>query len=505
MVACRLGPLRFMSHRSRADVHVPNESDGLVFASASLRGSGLAPGDRSWAGAVATCQLLPLSVESEDPANVRVVVGDELTAEEQASWVGRVRGGLSLPDGRLALCGGVAYVLEAADWAAEQACVVEVPPGDYAATVLCYASAPNGRRCREAAGSRERLGAWFRRTRPGQAMPAWLHDRCAGDPDEDPGHQRQWRQARERGGGRVVDLLLHLVPTRSPQPVAVAEHGFAEATDCRLPPVFPLGLPVVDLQGLETEEEGGGEDGVDVVASAGSEAPAPAAGLAPQPIPSGPVEVPVVRLARLARLAWLCHPYAQPSLRVTFPGRAPALEDVEGATLRREGPALRVEFDDTGQPQGALEPLLAVASRLEALPDGCLIELDTADPRRAPEPRPVGLHRYRGEVAAGSWRIAEAYPAVDAATLREALALTEALERPRRLLLRDEAEAERVEGRVRQHAPYVLQFPGLQRSGAELLLGKRDPAAFLEVVRRLFWLRYAGTWPLRDEDLASPD
>ena len=88
----------------------------------------------------------------------------------------------------------------------------DVPPGDYQATLYCYASAPNGRLCLEAAGSDERLGAWFRRTRAGQEMPGWLHNRCVDDPDEDPGHKPEWKKAPRRPGSRVIDFLLHLEP-----------------------------------------------------------------------------------------------------------------------------------------------------------------------------------------------------------------------------------------------------------------------------------------------------
>jgi hypothetical protein len=488
-----------MSNTLRRDVHVPNESDGFVFTSAWLRGRGLVPGEAAWLGAVAACELLPLWVESEDPANVRVVVGD-LAAEEQSGWVGRVQGGLRVPDGRLALCGGAAFVMEAADWAAESVRIVDVPPGDYVVTLLCYASAPNGRWCLERSGSRERLGTWFRRTRPAEAMPAWLHNLCVHDPGEDPSHQVRWKKAKERPG-QVIDFLLHLEPATALTPVATASGGFAEAAECRQPETFPLGLAPVDLAGLEEGEDAEGEDAAVDVTDVASRT----ARYEPQPIAGGPVDVPLVKLARVARLAWLCHPYTQPSIRIAFPGRPPRLEEVEGSTLRKDGKELHVGFENTGQPHGAQDALLALAKQLTSLPDGCTIELETARAREASGARPVGLHRYRGSVVAGSWRLAEAFPPIDAALLAEALSLTESMEPARRLLARDEAEAERILARVERHAPHVLQFPGLQRSGAELLLRKRDPAAFLEVVQRAFWMRYGDTWPLHDFDLAPPD
>jgi hypothetical protein len=88
------------------DVYVPNESDGIVFTSRSLAGSGLMPGERSWREAVGRGDLLPLSVEREDGFVVRVVVGD-LEEREDAEWVGRLTAPLRLPDGALAISGGI--------------------------------------------------------------------------------------------------------------------------------------------------------------------------------------------------------------------------------------------------------------------------------------------------------------------------------------------------------------------------------------------------------------
>ena len=194
----------------RRDVHVPNESDAFVITSSAMRARGIGPGNRAWAEAITACDLLPLAVESEDPANIRIVVAEPLDAAEQREWVGMVSSALRVLDGRLALCGGIAYVLDAGAWAEEYVRVVEIPSGEYRATLYCYASAPNGRLCIERSGSDEPLGAWFRRTRSGHDVPLWLHNLCVNDPTLDPGHARQWKRAAEKPGGHVVDFLLHL-------------------------------------------------------------------------------------------------------------------------------------------------------------------------------------------------------------------------------------------------------------------------------------------------------
>lgn len=485
----------------RRDVHVPNESDAFVFASAGQRGRGLMPGEPAWTAAVASCEVLPLLVESEDPANIRVVVGGALDAAEQAEWVGRVAGGLRIPDGQLALCGGVAYLMETADWPEAYTRIVEVPPGDYRATIYCYASAPNGRRCLEQAGDEEPLGSWFRRTRPGQEIPVWLHNQCVNDPDLDPDERKRWKRTSEKRGGRVIDFLLHLESDAEPTPPVTGDHGFVEASDCRKPDVFPLGLAVQDLQGLEDAEEEDHQEAAPDPAPEAVGARSRTARFVPEPVGGGPVEVPLGKIARVARVAWMCHPYTQPAIRISFPQASIDIDDVDDVVMRRQGRELHIGFANTGQPAGAQDAMVALAKQLGSLPDGCEIELETARSGNPVGAQPVGLLRFRGGITAGVWRIDAAFPPVDALVLKEALGVAEALEAPRRFLARDEAEAQRIEERVTRYAPDVFHANPLQRTGAELTLRRRDPAALWQVAARAFWLRYGGIFPLQDFDL----
>jgi hypothetical protein len=489
-----------MADSVRADVLVPNESDAFVFTSAILRGRGLEPGSDPWRTAVGECRLLPLAVESEDPAIVRIVVGAPLEPQEQAEWIGRVDGGLRVPDGRLALCGGAAYVLDAGDWTAEYVRTLPVPPGDYHATLYCFVSAPNAHACLEAAGAGEPLGAWFRRSRPGEAMPAWLHNRCASDPSEDPGHEREWARAGEQPGAEVVDFLLHLTPANGPPtPVAVSENGFAEPSSCRKPEPFPRGIAAtVAAEAREPVPEPTAR-----VAGEGTTAGADA--YAPQAVTGGPVDVPLAKLARVFRIAWMCDPYTLPELRIQVAGLAPfePPECAEHVDVRVAGRQWQFVFKDRGQQDEAADALVAIARQLGGLPDGSRIELDTARPRHAKGPRPPGLHRYRGVVEGGCWRVTEAYPAVDAGILAEALVLTTLAEGPRVFIARDESEAKRVLARVEAHAADFLAGNALQRAGTELTLARRNPAAMTQVALRAFWLRYADIWPLHDHDIAE--
>src|SRR5262245_541646 len=475
----------------RRDVHVPNETDGFVFTSAALRALGLSSGSAEWSRALAGGQVLPVLVESEDAANVRVVVDDALTAAEEAQWVGRVQSGLRVPDGRLVVCGGIAYLLEKAAWAEEEARVVEIPPGDYQATVYCYASAPNGRLCVERSGAEEPFGSWFRRTRPGEELPPWLHNLCIHDPDVDPGRRAQWKREKWKRDPGVVDFLVHLERATGALVVGpVNGDGFMEAGECRKPEPFPLGVPVQDLPEVDVEPPE-----AELVPPVASPAPVVEA----RTIDGGPVAVPVIKLARLARLAWMCHPYARPTLRLTFADQVPRLEPVEDADIRAERGVLEVAFEDGGQPAGALTAMTAVARQLGSIPDGTVIELETA--RRSSRDA-LGRHRYRGAVSGGTWQVTESFPPLTAECLREALTLAEALENGRRLSARDDAEAARIEARVAAPLKDMWGSNALKRTGSELALTRRDPTLFAHVVSRVFWMRYADSWPVQDEDAA---
>jgi hypothetical protein len=426
---------------------------------------------------------------------VRVVVAEPLDAAEQGEWVGVVRSALRILDGRLALCGGTAYVLERGASAEDDARIVAVPAGDYRATLYCYASAPNGRLCVERSGSDEPLGAWFRRTRSGQAMPIWLHNLCVNDPSLDPGHGKQWRRAREKPGGSVVDFLLHLeVVDALLLSAPVAADGVMQAEECRKPDPFPLGIPALGLEGVEEEgddELPPAEDTENAAAHADERELIPIAG--------GPVDVPIVKLTRVARIAWMCHPYTHPSLRITFPGKPLrlGLDDVEDMTLVVAGNEARIDFVNNGQPADALVPLTAVARQLAGIPDAAVVEFFSS---RLKTRSVLGAHRYRGTVRDGIWRIEASLPRVDAARLAEALALAETLENGRRLVARDENEAERIEARVTRVLADYFGGNSLQRAGAELALRRRDPVLFAHVVARVFWSRYSAIWPLQDED-----
>ena len=230
-----------------------------------------------------------------------------------------------------------------------------------------------------------------------------------------------------KGGPAAVDFLLHLEPAVALPRTEVGHGGFAEASECRKPALFPLGVPArgltVDVDTQEHNETPDALPGFPALDSA-----------APVAIIGGAVSVPAAKIVRFALLAWFCHPYARSTLRLIFPGKAPEFEDVEGARMKAKGAEVVVGFDDDGQPSSAADVLTALGKQLASVPEGATFELDLARKNGGP----LGTHRYKAVAELGAWRVTAASPVADPRQLTEALALMEALESGRRVMARDD-------------------------------------------------------------------
>jgi hypothetical protein len=277
-----------------------------------------------------------------------------------------------------------------------------------------------------------------------------------------------------------------------PRQTATLDHGFVEAVDCRIPREFPTGIAV---------DESAADAAASTPVAEAAVRPAPSAGYEPVPLKDGAVAIPVAKIVRAARLAWLCHPYTLPALSITSNSKI-NLDEVEGVSVQRAGRDVQVTFEDNGQPAAAEDTMVALGKQLGDLADGS-IALDFARRGKAHGDRPIGLLKFHGTVTGGQWRIESTFPAMDAGVLREALAVAEAVEIPRRFIARDDTEAQRIEERLMRHAPEFFHSNPLQRNGSELSV-RRDPAALWQIAARAFWLRYADSFPLQDLDVNPP-
>jgi len=235
-----------LSGRRSSRHRVYNEATLFTLSSESLADGGSQDIDleneAAWRQAIENSVIMPVQVWQDDSFTARIVLGD-LHEDEESQWVGRVSWKLTIPCGRLALWAGVPVDDEYAHF-------VELPPGDYEVTSYCFTTSPNAR----FPGDDEPLGAYFRRTRPGEKFPPWLALRCAESPGLDPEQETQWERFVETEryellcdvfeNGRVsyVDFLIRLQPLdRVPAMPELTRPGFVE-TELRKPKLCPIGL-----------------------------------------------------------------------------------------------------------------------------------------------------------------------------------------------------------------------------------------------------------------------
>lgn len=498
----------------RRDVYVYNESTGLIVTSAGLaadaRGDEVdlgAPGDKAWRKAVQGGLVLPIELVQDDPVVVRVIVDDDLTAAEEAEWVGRLDSKLVVPDGRLALCGGLDLLAEGLEGAADFVQVLDVPPGTYRATLYAQLPGLNGEHLfGRAAGRRkeaEPLGAFFRRTRGKKKFPAWLQAWCVAYPEKDPGHERAWQERTRPDDAReVLDFVLHLTPLRPRQKADAAKvdkDGWVglDAWEVRAPEACPLGLPAKRL--LRPREPA-------------PRAPAPVVlpkiedlleGCELTRVAGGHVDLPLERLGHVFALAWFATDSSHPELVVESAAAFDA--QPSGAHVERAGERTRIGLPVTAGKWDALSVVSKLGPALAELPGRSLLELRTACPdlgfgeRRRDDD--AGRQRYRGTVSKGVWRIEETYPRVTVAALREALELAAQARAGAALTLRSASEAREVHARVMKEDAFLFESDPLTVDGARLVLAAPHEALLTMVGQHAFRHRYAAVWSIPpDED-----
>jgi hypothetical protein len=229
-----------MKPGQRRDVSVYNEATSFTLTSRRACGTLKFPLSGSqWRRGRAEGIFVCFELVQDDPINVRIVLDDELTADERGEIVQSFTGQLDVSDGQLVVAGGAECLWERWENQAEFAEQVAVPPGLYRLQVgTCFAGVNGpwlywgnyeidaGLRgatiARRSGGplKSEPVGAWFRRTRPKERMPPWLQMHCYEDPRSDPGQEHKYEDdvfdydAVDDALKPLVDFVVRLTPQR---------------------------------------------------------------------------------------------------------------------------------------------------------------------------------------------------------------------------------------------------------------------------------------------------
>jgi hypothetical protein len=225
----------------------------------------------------------------------------------------------------------------------------------------------------------------------------------------------------------------------------------------------------------------------------------------------GAVAHPITGLGDVFRLAWLATDAADPEIRIALPagaGFTPSWPEVENVAVSTAGGAVRVGFGGGGK-WAQLSAAQSIARHLGDLPDGSVVELMTSpgayfwerdEDEDEPEQHPdAGVQRYRGVVRGGTWHIDETFPAVDAGTLRDALALSASVNGGRTLAIRDDAEGAAVQERL-DGERFLFTSNPVKVKDATIGLAKKDVQLLHFVAAALFRTRWADVWASYVED-----
>lgn len=234
-------PNKLSDKNKTVDVLVYNDSTMLaIYSESAVK---MAPSIRSQRDAVDRELGMAVPLCQDDSYVLRVRLGHPSAAEKR-EFVGVASGHLDLASG--VLLSGESAVL--------------VPKKRYRIEIRSFL--PHSMACWQWAKANtrsEKLGSYFRRTRPGESFPEWLSEICWSHPADDPGHEKEWRglNAVSAPQSAYVEFLVNLLPPSSRKPVSkISRNGTAE-WEIRCPELCPKGIkaPGVPAEGMDDEDD----------------------------------------------------------------------------------------------------------------------------------------------------------------------------------------------------------------------------------------------------------
>ena len=501
----------------RRDVFIANDSGGFSVLSADAVDAIIEDGRSDDERFVATYKAMLIELYGDDAMPVRIVVDEPLHQDEEEQWLAKASWYLDSADGRLLVMGGfdpdvLSSWKDETGAAADGSSValVDGRPGLVRVDVYAHSGSMNGRQILSEAD--DKPGTAYRRDHPDRPWPLWLAMMLRYSSDEDPGHESLWADVTasvSRGDLRIdvdaaapVGFLVHVTRADCAHGSAPAGGWFERDLNARVPATFPVGLPSSaadpnveafrdELMGRERDAE------PPAIPTTVTEIIEVWGGDTLQAVEPGPaLELTPTDAFHLYWMAGFTSD-APPRFELWVTSKQPWTKPESCAEFAVVAKNARVTAMGPAADAGGW--LLWWAARkaaqtLTSIPDGSTIDFAMA-PRldhNADASPNVGRALYSGTVAGGLWRLEEASPKIDRATLEEALAFVRQVVRDGAVRVRGAAERAAFDQAVES---YLFEEDSVRWSGDIAQLSEPDERTLLLLAGPVFRTRFGAHWP----------
>jgi hypothetical protein len=450
----------------RRDFFIENDSGGFSVIAGDALDAVIEDQRSDDLAFVTSFKALLLELYGDDSMPVRIVVDEPLRPDEEEQWLARASWRIDASDGRLIVMGGFDPDM-LSSWKDETGgtadgrgvAIAEVPAGSLRVDVYAHVGSMNGREILSEA--KLKPGAAFRRSHPDRPFPLWLANMLDGNGDEDPKHEDAWDDVRAsiEAGELSVDtetasfigFLIH-VQQNVQSPGEPPEGGwFPRDVNARVPKTFPIGLAtdVADpdleifldgLLGRNKEDDDPPQPVTTTVEIMEAWAGDPLAAIRHN--------LPAVSLAPANAfwLYWMAGLTSDSSPRFEYcitpkaQWTVPETTTDYGVIVKGSVIALRPSSEMGGW--GLWHGARHASALLSTVPEGSSIEVAMAPHMRGDEDadEAIGRAMYRGVIRNGRLELNDASPAIDRATLADALEFVGYLATNEQILVRGEEE-----------------------------------------------------------------
>ncbi len=447
----------------RQDFHFYNEATGFTICSAKLLGKEIDDTSARWKTSVKKGLLIPVALIQDDSFNLRLVVGDEMSALESTEWVGKIESCLDLDKGELCIGAGAEHLYgdsDDAEEADEYLQILKLPPGKYNATLYMYVPGINGFACLdEIAGGydkHEPLLPWFRRTRNNQSIPLWLQNLCVSGCEIDPSNPTEFTNNPFIDSEQIpemIDFLLHLQPASelsSKDAIDPDSGWFPEMTGARIPVNCPIGIEALNLIKKEPKCNVGPivyPRNVFELLSSNE----------PKELDGGLI-LDLDEILDVVYFAHLTHPNSMMEIRMSGLGNLELLdwaEDIEQRIVQVAFSAgqIGILFGNDLPTSAYISEIQKLFPSLKKLKDDVELELCFCNNWKKIDSVVPGAHRFRGKLKSAQWHLDSVYPSNSSSVIAAGLALARAV-RSSALTVNEQAEFDTILKRAKKGYPY---------------------------------------------------